>query len=328
MSNSLLLFVKYKILITCMYHLNLLKLDLNLLLVLCALLEERNVTNAGEKVGLSQSATSHALGRLRQVFNDPLLVRSPKGMIPTPRALELIEPLKQILLDIDQLIQPNIFEPKTAQGTLQLATSEYGTTVILPLVLNQISQQAPQLNVECDHWRSNILDLLRDGVIDLGLGVLNLPEANEFRVQKLLVEDFVSVVRADHPITQMELTVESYISCLHVLITITNSSVSAIPNSPTSHIDTVLSNLGVKRRVMLKLPHFLSAPLIVAQTDLIITMPRRIAMLFAKYNDLAILEPPIELGQYNYIQVWHESRHNDPRHIWLRELVAFQCQQL
>lgn len=311
-----------------MHKMNLLKLDLNLLLVLRALLEELNVTNAGEKVGLSQSATSHALGRLRQVFNDPLLVRSPKGMIPTPHAIELLEPLNKILLDIEQLIQPNVFEPKTAQGTIKFAASEYGTTLILPAVLNQIAQQAPLLNVECDHWRADILDSLRNRVVDLGLGVINIPETNEFRVQKLLVEDFVSVVRANHPITKKELTVESYVACSHILITITTSSISAIPNSPTSHVDTVLSKLGVKRRVMLKLPHFLSAPLIVQETDLIITMPRRIAMLFAKYNNLAILEPPIELGQYNYIQIWHESCHYDPRHIWLRELVAFQCQQL
>ncbi len=311
-----------------MHKINLLTLDFNLLLVLSALLEERNVTNAGEKIGLSQSATSHALGRLRQVFNDPLLVRSPKGMVPTPRALELLEPLQKILLNIEQLIQPTVFDPKTAQGTIQLGVSDYATAVILPSVLNQISGQAPQLNLECNNWRSDILDNLRNGAIDLGLGVLNLPETNEFRVQKLFVEDFVSVVRADHPIAQTDFTLESYIAWSHALITITNSSVSAIPNSPISHVDTVLNSLGVKRRIMLKLPHFLSAPLIVQETDLILTLPRRVALLFAKYTNLAVLEPPIELGKYNYIQVWHERCHYDPRHIWLRELIASQTQQL
>jgi DNA-binding transcriptional LysR family regulator len=311
-----------------MHKINLLTLDFNLLLVLSALLEERNVTNAGERIGLSQSATSHALGRLRQVFNDPLLVRSPKGMVPTPRALELLEPLQKILLNIEQLIQPTVFDPKTAQGTIQLGASDYATAVILPSVLKQISLQAPQLNLECNNWRSDTLDNLRNGAIDLGLGVLNLPEANEFRVQKLFVEDFVSVVRADHPIAQTNFTLESYIACSHALITITNSSVSAIPNSPISHVDTVLDSLGVKRRVMLKLPHFLAAPLIVQQTDLILTLPRRVAMLFAKYTNLAVLEPPIELGKYDYMQFWHERCDYDPLHIWLRELVASQTQQL
>lgn len=181
--------------------------------------------------------------------------------------------------------------------------------------------------MECHHWRSDTLDNLRDGAINLGLRVLNLLEANEFKVQKLFVEDFVSVVRADDPIAQTDFTLESYIACSHVLITITNTSVNAIPK-PISHVDTVLSGLGVKRRIMLKLPHFLSAPLIVQETDLILTLPRRVAMLFAKYTNLAVLEPPIELGKYNYIQVWHERCDYDPLNIWLRELVASQTQQL
>ncbi len=311
-----------------MHRIDLSKLDLNLLLVLRALLQERNVTRAGETIGLSQSATSHALGRLRQVFNDPLLVRSTKGMVPTPRALELLEPLHKILLDIEQLIQPTIFEPKIAQGTIQLAASDYATVVILPKVLKQISDNAPHLNLECHHWHSDILDVLRNGGIDLALGVLNLQQASEFRFQTLFVEDFVSIVRADHPITQTDFTIESYVAWSHALITITNSSVSAIPNSPVSHVDTVLSDLGVKRRVMLKLPHFLSAPVIVAQTDLILTLPRRIAMLFATYTNIAMLEPPIELGKYNYLQIWHERLDCDPLHIWLRELIASQTQLL
>ena len=311
-----------------MHAIDLSKLDLNLLLVLHALLLERNVTRAGERIGLSQSATSHALGRLREVFNDPLLVRSKKDMIPTPRAQELLEPLQQILLNIEQLIQPTVFEPKTARGTIQLAASDYATVVILPKILHQISDIAPHLNLECHNWRPDILDVLRSGAIDLALGVLNLQEASEFRSQKLFVEDFVSVVRANHPITQADFTLESYVAWSHALITITNSPVSAIPQSPTNHVDTVLSRLGVKRRVMLKLPHFLSAPVIVAQTDLILTLPRRIAMLFAKYANLAVFEPPIELGQYNYMQIWHERLDCDPLHIWLREIIASQTQLL
>ncbi|MBP5972381.1 LysR family transcriptional regulator [Brasilonema sp. CT11] len=311
-----------------MDKIDLLKVDLNLLLVLHALLLERNVTNAGKRIGLSQSATSHTLGRLRELFNDPLLVRSKKKMVPTPYALELLEALEKILLDIKLLIQPTVFEPKTAQGTIHLAASDYSIVVILPKVLKLICDNAPHLNLECHHWRSDTLDLLRSGEIDLGLGVLNLPQTTEFKCQKLFVEDFVSVVRADHPITLTDFTVESYVAWSHALITITNSPVNAIPKSPTSHVDTVLSGLGVKRRVMLKLPHFLAAPMIVAHSDLILTLPRRIAMLFANYTNLAILEPPIELGQYEYMQIWHMRRDHDPLHIWVREIIASQTQLL
>ena len=163
------------------------------------------------------------------------------------------------------------------------------------------------MNLECHHWRSDTPDLLRNGVVDLGLGVLNLSQKKDLKFQTLFVEDFVSVVRADHPITQTDFTVESYVAWSHVLITITNS--------PVSHVDTVLSRLGVKRRVMLKLPHFLSDPMIVQESDLILTLPRRIAMVFAKYANLAIFKPPIEFGQYDYVQIWHERRDRDPLHI-------------
>jgi DNA-binding transcriptional LysR family regulator len=311
-----------------MHKINLLTLDFNLLVVLSALLEERNVTNAGEKIGLSQSATSHALGRLRQVFNDPLLVRSPKGMVLTPRALELVEPLQKILLNIEQLVQPTVFEPKTAQGTIHVAASDYSVVVVLPKILNLVCDNAPHLNLECHHWGSDILDNLRNGGIDLGLGVLNLPQPSELKFQTLFVEDLVSVVRSDHPITQTDVTIESYVAWPHASITIPNSPASPIMHSPIKHVDNALSDLGVKRRVMLKLPHFLAAPVIVAQSDLILTLPRRIAMLFANYTNLALLEPPIELGKYDYMQFWHERCDYDPQHIWLRDLIVSQIQGL
>ncbi|GAA6617122.1 LysR substrate-binding domain-containing protein [Scytonema sp. NUACC26] len=232
------------------------------------------------------------------------------------------------MLDVEQLIQPTVFDLKTVQGTIHIAASDYATVVILPKVLKLICDNAPYLNLECHHWRSDTLDNLRNGAIDLGLGVLNLTETSEFRCQELFVEDFVSVVRANHPILKTDFTVESDVAWSHALITITNSPVNAIPKSPTSHVDTLLSGLGVKRRVMLKLPHFLAAPIIVAQSELILTLPRRIAMLFANYTNLTLLEPPLELGTYNYTQVWHERSHNDQRHIWLRELIASQTQYL
>ncbi|MBW4592722.1 MAG: LysR family transcriptional regulator [Brasilonema angustatum HA4187-MV1] len=303
-----------------MHEIDLSQLDLNLLLVLYALLQERNVTNAGKKIGLSQSATSHALQRLRQVFNDPLLVRSKKDMLLTPCGLSLLEPLEKILLNIEQLIQPTVFEPKTALGTIGLAVSDYATVLILPMVLKEISQQAPQLNIECHIWRGETLDNLRNGAINLGLGVPKLPETEEFKSQKLFVEDFVCIVRADHPITQTDLTVESYLALPHGSVT----PINVIPIK--GHLDNVFSNLGVKRRVMLKTPHFLSVPMIAEQTDLIFTLPRRIAMQFAQYTNVAILEPPIELGQYDYLMIWHQRYHEDPLHIWLRSLIVSQTQ--
>ena len=299
-----------------MHEINLTRLDLNLLMALHALLEERSVTRAGETLGLSQSATSHALNRLRKLFDDPLLVRTSQGMIPTPRAENLLEPLRQILSDIKQLIQAPTFDPKTAQGTIQIVATDYATIVILPTVLKRIAEEAPHLDIECHHWREDTLEQLRNGTIDLALGGQNPPDPNEFNIQQLFVEDFVSIVRANHPVTQSEFTIEAFLAWSHALITITNSRMG--------YIDAVLKELGVKRRILLRLPHFLSAPLIVAKTDLILTLPRRIAMLFAEFANLSVLDPPIELDEFNYIQVWHKRRQHEPMHTWLRELIASQ----
>jgi len=299
-----------------MHEINLARLDLNLLMALHALLEERSVTRAGETLGLSQSATSHALNRLRKLFDDPLLVRTSQGMLPTPRAENLLEPLRQILSDIKQLIQTPTFDPKTAQGTIQIVATDYATVVILPTVLKRVAEEAPHLDIECHHWREDTLEQLKNGEIDLALGGQNPPDSNEFNFQELFVEDFVSLVRADHPVTQSEFTIEAFLSWSHALITVTHSRMG--------YIDAVLEKLGVKRRILLRLPHFLSAPLIVAKTDLILTLPRRLAMLFAEFANLSVIDPPIELDEFNYIQVWHKRRQHEPMHIWLRELIASQ----
>jgi DNA-binding transcriptional LysR family regulator len=311
-----------------MYDIDIRSLDLNLLIVLSALLKERSVTRAATRLGLSQSATSHALGRLRNFFQDPLLVRTAKGMVPTLRAEELTASLEQILSQIEQMIQPSFFNPEMAKGKIRIAATDYATAVILPVVFAKITQIAPQLEVECHHWRSDVVDLCRNGAVDLALGVIDISEISDMRSQTLFAEDFVSVVRANHPITQMEMTVDAYISCDHALITITNLPGTAVLNSFKSHIDRALEQLGAQRRVVLKIPQFLAAPFVIAQTDLILTLPRRIANLIANTANLAIIEIPIPDVGYNYSQIWHERRHYDPFHIWFRELIASQTQQL
>ena len=132
-----------------MQQIDIRQIDLNLLRILKALLDESNVTRASEKLNLSQSATSHALNRLRKMFNDPLLERSSTGMRPTPRALALQASLETILLDIERLIQEPIFLPEQAQGTIRIAASDYATTVILPPILKELFHKAPAIDIEC-----------------------------------------------------------------------------------------------------------------------------------------------------------------------------------
>lgn len=311
-----------------MQQIDIKQIDLNLLIILKVLLDENNVTKASEKLNLSQSATSHALKRLRKVFNDPLLERSPSGMRPTPRALALRETLESILLDIEQLVKEPLFLPELAQGTIRIAASDYATTVILPPVLKELAQKSPYIDIECYDWNYDTLDKLRIGEIDLGLGVLDLDNMNEFRCQNLFVEGFASLVRTEHPIIQQGITLESYIAWPHALITITGLPIHSIKKSSKSHVDRILEELGVKRRVMLKLPHFLSAAIIIGQTDLILTLPRRIALLFTDIANITLFEPPIDLGEYKYMQIWSKRCDNIPIQIWLRNLIKSQTQNI
>jgi DNA-binding transcriptional LysR family regulator len=304
----------------CMHKMNIETLDLNLLLVLQALLQEQSVTRAGARIGLSQSATSHALGRLRDFFQDPLLIRTPKGMVLTPRAEELIVPLADILRQLNRLVQPIFFDPAMTQGKVRIAATDYATAVILPVVLKELTQVAPQVEVECHYWNSDVVEMCRKGIIDLGFGIVDIAEISDIRSQTLFTEDFVSVVRANHPIAQTDVTLDSYIAWPHALITINNSL-----GSP---VDRALAELGLQRKIMLRIPQFLAAPFIVAQTDFILTIPRRIALLIASTANLQVLELPILMNRFGYPQIWHERHQTDPFHSWFRQVVISQTSQL
>ena len=312
-----------------MHQIDIKDIDLNLLIILKILLDENNVTKASEKLNLSQSATSHALNRLRKMFNDPLLERSRIGMRPTARAIALQKSLENILIEIEQLVEEPVFRPEEATGTIRIAASDYGTTVILPAVLKQLAQDSPYIDIECYDWHPDTLERLRIGEIDLALGVVDFDESERrLRCQKLFPESFASVVRANHPIIQDSITLESYISWPHALITITGSPIHSIQRSPKSHVDRILEESGVNRRVMLKLPHFLSAALIIDGTDMILTLPRRIALLFTNIANIAVFEPPIDLGIYEYMQVWHTRCDRIPLQAWIRNIIASQTQHL
>lgn len=303
------------------------EIDLNLLFILKVLLEEKGVTKASEKLNLTQSATSHALNRLRKVFNDPLLVRSPSGMLPTPRAMALQQSLENILFDIEQLIEEPIFRPEVTKGLIRIAASDYANTIILPSVITQMFQKSPYIDIQCYEWRNDTLERIANKEIDMGLGVVHINQPSSFRYQNLFTERFVSIVRADHPILQESITIESYIAWPHALVTI-GSSINSIKKSSKSHVDQILEELGVKRRVMLKLPHFLAAALIVAKTDLIVTLPRRITLLFANIAEITFFEPPIDLGEYNYMLIWAKHSDQIPLQIWLRNLIISQTQNM
>jgi len=302
-----------------MHKVNLASIDLNLLVALQALLDEKNVTRAAAKVGLSQPAMSRALGRLRILFDDQLLVRTSKGMSPTPRGTALAEPLGKVLSGVDQMIQPPEFDPKTAEGRRRIATTGYGSLVMLPLVIGRFFQEAPKLNVDILNIHTDSIHDLETGAIDLaigGLGVATMPAG--FYQQNLFDDRFVCVVRTGHPVLDRGLTLDTYTQLAHGLMTVTGDGPGVV--------DDVLKRIGVKRRIALRLPHPLVAPIASSQSDLIFTLPERLALRLQQIAPVVVLDPPVEIsseiGTFSVRQHWHERHHHDPAHIWLRNLLA------
>lgn len=287
--------------------------DLNLLRVLDALLAARSVSGAARRLNLSQPATSAALSRLRQALRDLLLVRIGNRMTPTPLAEELGPRVARILKDVrDALHAAASFEPATTQRRFRIGANDYASLVVLAPVAARLRQLAPRATLE-------ILPL--DTAPDLGLATRALDVVIDDRwslrgirsLETLLHESFVSVARADHPRLPPRVTLEAFLAEDHALLA---------PRGMSSGIvDHALERMGHTRRVALTVPHYLVAPLIVAQTDLIMTLPRRIADCFADSHRLRIFPPPIALEGFDVAMAFDLRSEADPPVQWLKQLL-------
>lgn len=294
-----------------MREVNLAGVDLNLLVALEALLEERGVTRAAARVGLSQPAMSRALGRLRDLFGDRLLVRTPAGLLPTPRAEALAEPLARALAELRSLLGPDGFDPATARGAVRIVTPDYGSLILLPSLLRRLSREAPGLDVEVLPMGTGADDGLREGRADLAIGRIARAGAGIYR-QTLFEDGFACVLRAGHPAAG-RLDLETYLGLAHAFITITGQGRGVV--------DGMLAERGLARRVALRIPHFVAASLVVSETDLVLTLPRRAAERLAADARLVVLDAPLPLGGFEVVQAWHERRQDDPAHAWIRRQV-------
>ena len=296
-----------------MREVNLAGIDLNLLVALGALLEERNVTRAAGRVGLSQPAMSRALGRLRALFDDRLLVRTSAGLEPTPRAEALAAPLRRVLAEVGRMVQPPDFDPAKQQGCVRLAMADYQSLVLLPRLLRHCEREAPGLDLQVVPHGPDSVRGVESGAVDLAIGVF--PDADSgFYRQTLYRDDFACVVRAGHPVLEGPMTAERYAALRHAFLTVAGDGRGGA-------VDEALESIGLSRRIGLRTPHFLAAPLVVAETDLVLTLPRRLAEQLRTFAPLAIFDPPVPLAGFAVSQLWHERRHEDPQHAWLRAAV-------
>jgi DNA-binding transcriptional LysR family regulator len=288
-------------------------LDLNLAVVLDALLKERSVSRAAKRIGLSQSATSHALARLRGVLGDPLLVRTRHGVAPTARAEQMAAPLAEALAGLERtLLAAPRFEPATARRTFRIAATDYAELLVVPRLLAAIAKQAPGVDIWMRPMGDDALAALRRGELDLVLGVFSPSVlAGGLQARPLLDDRLVSIVRKGHPLTRGKLTLARFVAADHALI--------APRGNPGGPVDDALAARGLRRRIGFTTPHFVVAPHAIAGTDLVLTLAERVATLFADQLPLRVLEPPLRLPKIRLAMIWQQGYDTDPAHRWLRE---------
>lgn len=306
---------------------NLRRVDLNLLTIFDALMSERNMTRAAARLGMSQPAMSNALGRLRALTDDPLFVRTAKGMTPTPRSQSLIGPVRQALDLIQAGLQSDTgdsrFDPARSARLYVVSTEDYGETVIMPRFMDWLTRVAPGIRIRISSQPGSALARkLADG--SLGLATRHIvSEDSELMSCHLLDDSFVSLVRYDHPRIGDTLSLEDYLAVPHVVFGRLGTQ-----GIRGSIVDRALKRIGRKRRIRLEVPGFQSMPMIVRNSDFICTMPRRMAQLYAQHYRLRILPPPLELPQLPVYLVWGKATDADPEHKWLRGAFYEICQRL
>jgi DNA-binding transcriptional LysR family regulator len=293
--------------------------DLNLLVALQALLRERHVSRAATRLGLSQPAMSRALGRLREMFDDPLLVRSKSGMEPTSRANELYPQLETLLAGMRELVRPACFEPGTASGTMRVAAPDIVAYMLVPPLMRSLAKHAPGLDVEIVQWQPDWRERLENGSIDLTVGIPTGREPNIY-ARPLIESHWACVLRKGHPSLRAKWTVERFAALDHILVSLTGRG-----GGP---IDDALAEHGLTRRIALRIPHPALAPLLVAETDLVLTTPRWLAHKLAARVGLVTRRPPIPVPPVRAPMVWHERSHRDPMHRWFRERLARLADEL
>jgi len=299
---------------------NLKGVDLQTLAGFEVLLEELNVTRAARRLGLSQPATSRLLGRMRELFHDPLLVRTARGLAPTARALDLREPVREALLHVRRVFGTQAsFDPATSAESFVLRMGDMNEFIILPAVARELRAAAPDISLEVKHLPP--LETVRAlDADDVQLAVsTGLEHSKTIRSLRLLDDRMVCIMRRDHPAAAKKLTLKGYLALNHIRTVQTASD--------TRLVDEHLSG-RIKRRVTMTIPHWLAAPALAAQTDLVATISLRMAKLVNADGAFAVHPLPFGPQGFSWRLYWH-IRHEEHRaHRWMRAFIQAACDKL
>ncbi len=291
-------------------------IDLNLLVALDALMAERSVTRAGARIGRTQSAMSAALSRLRALLKDELFVRSPSGLQPTPRALDLAEPLGHALAEIQRALEfTQAFDPLSSTMSFNIGLSEHPTFILLPRLVERLREVAPAVTLRVRGFtaRDDAVTMLDAGEVDLAIGVPPTSTAGRILIRPLFEERFVCIVRRGH-VADGALSLSTFVGLSHLLVSPENERFGLV--------DAALAKQGLKRRLGLTLPRMYAAPTLIARSDMIATVMEGVVAASGHADELRILEPPLDLQPVSFVMSWHKRNDSHPAQRWLRDCIA------
>jgi len=301
---------------------NIHQFDFNLIVVLHALLTERNVTRAAQRVYITQPAASNALRRLRNIFGDPLLVRGAMGMTLTPRALSLVIPVQNALNVIGDLLGASpVFDPETVNLTLHIAVSEYVAFVVMPLLLKDLRSKAPNIHlVVQDVDRESPLKALRNGTVDLIAAFV--PDPPRDLHSETLFQDFWVCLHGKNRLKRKgRLTKDIFNLADHVSLPMQTGGSAA-------YLQRIFGEQGISRNIAVSIPHYLSIPRLVSSTDLLMTIPNRLALELIRQMPLDIAKLPVEIPSFSISMLWHERSNTSHAHAWVRERLSYVASQI
>ncbi|HWP43002.1 MAG TPA: LysR family transcriptional regulator [Blastocatellia bacterium] len=305
---------------------NIRSFDLNLLLAFESLMIERNVTRAARRSGLSQPAMSNALARLRRTLDDPLLVRTPEGMKPTPVAQSLMAPVRAALDGLRAALEERpVFDAAASRRTFHVLANDYAEIALLAPMIKELHASADGVTLRIDRPRSLFQPPAPSSLADTyDLAIGFFPDAlsleASLRSELLWEESNVCIARSGHPSIRGKLSLRQYAAAHHVAVFYKSEGPGVI--------DSLLQQKGYSRRSVVFVPHFASVAYMVSASDLIATVPERLAREFSKVLKLQVLPAPVAIPPFRLMMLWHERSHTDPAHAWLRNLVAETAMRL
>lgn len=290
------------------------RVDLNLLVVLETIYTEGGITKAADKLHLTQPAISHALGRLRELFNDPLFERQGHKMVPTPLAKRLIDPLRESLQHLGAVLNDtHSFEPRAAKKRFVIGLRDYMESTVMPRLMQTLAVEAPEVEIASVRAnRRSVESELSAGTLDLAVDVL-LPVTPAVKFTRVHVDGMAVVARRDHPLVQGSLDIDTYLSLRHILVTSRRQG--------AGFEDLELHRLGLHRKIALRCQFYFAACRTVSHTDLLLTMPESYAHMANRQLGNQVLAFPVPLSAMDAYMYWHASAENDSANRWLRELM-------